>query len=98
MPGNISEQSQLPAVVLEHSWLFAKAFPRPQWPQRIQSAMANGQVPIVAQPDDITIVVAGGTIPIPQNVYFPSWGFPPCRITCPIAPDDEHVKASYLIN
>ena len=30
---------------------------------------------------DITLVVAGGDLAIPQLAYFPSWGFPPCRIT-----------------
>ena len=27
------------------------------------------------------LVVAGGDIPIPQNAYCPSWGFPPACIT-----------------
>jgi hypothetical protein len=30
--------------------------------------------------------VAGGRIPIPQHVWFPSWGFPPCRIAVPVRP------------
>ena len=34
---------------------------------------------------DITLVVAGGDLAIPQLAYFPSWGFPPCRITREIA-------------
>ena len=28
-----------------------------------------------------TSEVAGGDLAIPQLAYFPSWGFPPCRIT-----------------
>lgn len=87
------DHSQLPIDSLASTWLFGTAFPRPQWPSRLQVAVDRGlnelqeqtrRIPVVAQPDDITVVVAGGTIPIPQHVYFPSWGFPSCRITHPI--------------
>jgi hypothetical protein len=36
---------------------------------------------VVKGPDDITVVVAGADLAIPQLAYFPSWGFPPCRVT-----------------
>jgi len=29
--------------------------------------------------------VAGADLPIPQHVYCPSWGYPPCRVTREIA-------------
>ena len=28
----------------------------------------------------LLVVVAGGTIPIPQHVWFPGWGFPPAHV------------------
>jgi len=37
-------------------------------------------LPVVASPDDITLVVAGGHLPIAQHAYLPTWGFPACRI------------------
>ena len=35
--------------------------------------------------NDVVLFVAGADIPIPQNAYFPAWGFPPAVITVPIA-------------
>jgi hypothetical protein len=40
----------------------------------------QGAVPAVRSPGDITVVVAGGDLSIPQHVYFPTWGSP-FRIT-----------------
>ena len=50
------------------------------------------------RPEDIVIVVAGGDIPIPQNAYCPSWGFPPARITREIAlpPDWPDLIAAWM--
>jgi hypothetical protein len=48
---------------------------------RIVQAAKEGEIPAVASPEDITVIVAGGDMPIPQHAYFPSWGHPPCRIT-----------------
>ncbi|MFN0092527.1 MAG: hypothetical protein ACKVWR_20015 [Acidimicrobiales bacterium] len=39
---------------------------------------------VVRRPEDLTLFVAGGDAPIPQHVWFPSWGFPPCRIARPV--------------
>ena len=47
------------------------------------------RLPVVKEPGDITVLVAGGDLAIPQLAYFPSWGFPPCRITREIAPSDH---------
>ena len=55
-----------------------------QWPAWIDEAA--GTLPVVKSADDITIVVAGADLPIPQLAYFPSWGFPPCRVTREITP------------
>lgn len=85
------EHGQFPLDMLASTWLFGQAFPASQWPPRVRAAInrdpkRQGRIPTVARPDDITVVVAGGTVPIPQHIYFPFWGFPPCRITCPLAP------------
>ena len=57
-----------------------------EWPAWIREGEASGTLPVVADPADITVVVAGADLAIPQLAYFPSWGFPPCRITREIAP------------
>jgi hypothetical protein len=75
------DHGRVPVTALEQSWLFGTTFPPERWPEWLREAAAQGAVPAVRAPEDITIVVAGGTIPIPQHVYFPSWGFPPCCIT-----------------
>ncbi len=41
----------------------------------------SGSIPAVREPDDITLIVAGAELPIPQHAYCPSWGHPPCRVT-----------------
>ncbi len=33
----------------------------------------EGFVPVVSRPQDIILFVAGANLPIPQNVYFPTW-------------------------
>ena len=48
-----------------------------------------GPLPVVKEPGDITVVVAGADLAIPQLAYFPSWGFPPCRVTREIAGADR---------
>jgi hypothetical protein len=60
------------------SWLAkaANAFPEPP---------GDDDLPIVTSADDLVIFVAGGRIPIPQHVYFPSWGHPPCRVVQPVS-------------
>lgn len=77
----LHEQGRVPVPALERSWLFSKVYGRKDWPDRVRQSAEQGPVPAVRDPEDITLVVAGGDIPIPQNVYFPSWGFPPCRLT-----------------
>ena len=52
-----------------------------QWPEWVSTASVYGKIPVVENPDDISVVIAGGDLPIPQHAYLPTWGFPPCRIT-----------------
>ncbi|MEM7252068.1 MAG: hypothetical protein AAF493_11630 [Pseudomonadota bacterium] len=56
------------------------------WPEWVEAARGSGSIPVVGEPDDITIVVAGGNVPIAQQAYFPTWGFPPCRLMRGVEP------------
>ena len=83
------ETGRLDAEMWRHSWLYKDLTERNQWPGWVVDAADSGSIPAVRDPKDITLFVAGGTIPIAQHVYFPSWGFPPCRIVKPVnLPDD----------
>ena len=65
----------------EKSWLNERIVANRRWPAWVEEAAKTGDIPATRTPDDIVLVVAGGDIPIPQNAYCPSWGFPPARIT-----------------
>jgi len=65
-------------------WWTRKTLASHQWPQWVISAASHGAIPAVEKPDDISVVIAGGDLHIPQQVYLPTWGFPSCRITRPI--------------
>lgn len=83
---HLYEHSNQPDTDFRASWLYGGIIAEADWPKWVLDAAAAGAVPAVRAPEDITIFVAGGDIPIPQHVYFPSWGFPPCRITKRVAP------------
>jgi hypothetical protein len=74
-----------PAEAWRRSWIcghVASTYGVPAW---VQEADRKGEaIPVVERPEDIVVFVAGGDAPIPQCVYFPTWGFPNCRITVPI--------------
>jgi hypothetical protein len=75
------EHGRMPAEELKRSWLWSAIAGRESWPRWVRAAVEQGgEVPAVRAPDDITVIVAGGDLEIPQHAYFPSWGFPPCRI------------------
>ena len=80
----LHEEGRVPIDAWRRSWLRATAQPD-AWPAFIRKAEASGRLPVVAEPDDITVVVAGADLAIPQHAYLPSWGHPPCRITRRIA-------------
>jgi hypothetical protein len=63
------------------SWLTERIVVNRRWPDWVEEAAQAGDIPATRSPEDIVIVVVGGDIPIPQNAYCPSWGFPPARIT-----------------
>ncbi|MEN9763096.1 MAG: hypothetical protein RI906_2922 [Pseudomonadota bacterium] len=64
------------------SWLYRTVNDESRWPAWVLEAAASGRgIPAAASADDITLIVAGGDVPVPQHAWCPSWGFPPCRIT-----------------
>ena len=77
-------QARVPVAAWQQWWLRATARSWPAWVTE-----TAGTVPVVKEPGDITVVVAGGDLAIPQLAYFPSWGFPPCRLTREIASSDH---------
>jgi hypothetical protein len=77
------ENGRVPAAQWER-WWGRKMLATHRWPQWVNCAAGGGAIQVVENPDDISVVVAGGDLPIPQNAYIPTWGFPPCRITRPI--------------
>ncbi len=84
----LHERGRLPAETWRHSWLHATVRGS-DWPAWVRAAAEGDSIPALREPADITVVVAGADLEIPQNAYFPSWGHPPCRITREVAlPDD----------
>jgi hypothetical protein len=65
----------------QKSWLTERIVAGRRWPDWVEEAAKTGDIPAARSPDDIVLVVAGGDIPIPQNAYCPSWGFPPACLT-----------------
>ncbi|HKW94385.1 MAG TPA: hypothetical protein VJX92_21050 [Methylomirabilota bacterium] len=77
-------RGRLAAPTWRRSWLYATVRAT-DWPDWALAAAERGAIPPVREPDDITLVVAGADLPIPQHAYCPSWGHPPCRVTREIA-------------
>jgi hypothetical protein len=77
------KEARVPVPAWQQWWLRTTA---PEWPGWIRDAEGSGSLPVVREPGDITVVVAGADLAIPQLAYFPSWGFPRCRVTREIMP------------
>ena len=77
------KDARVPVAAWQQWWLRTTAR---EWPSWIREAEASGLLPVVREPADITVVVAGADLAIPQLAYFPSWGFPRCRVTREITP------------
>jgi hypothetical protein len=75
-------RARVPVAEWREWWLRATAR---QWPGWVREAETAGALPVVKAPEDITVVVAGADLAIPQLAYLPSWGFPPCRVTREVA-------------
>jgi hypothetical protein len=80
----LHEHGRMSAELWERLWLTRQRKDAQAWPEWVRQAAATGHIPAVRDPDDIVLVVAGGTLAVPQQAYFPTWGFPPCRITLAI--------------
>jgi hypothetical protein len=74
------ENGRVASTEWEH-WWGRKALASHQWPKWVTSGAGQGAIPVVESPDDISLIIAGGDLHIPQHAYVPTWGFPPCRIT-----------------
>jgi hypothetical protein len=70
------ENGRISISEIKRSWGFGKTSGL-EWVKEFEK---EGAVPAVRSPGDITVVVAGGDLSIPQHVYFPTWGSP-LRIT-----------------
>jgi hypothetical protein len=79
------EHGRIPFERWHEFWIRKRVIPSYGMPAWAQEAERLGRsIPVVERPEDIVIFVAGGDAPIPQHVYFPTWGFPSCRLTIPI--------------
>jgi hypothetical protein len=76
----LHSRGRLPAETWRRSWLHG-AVRATDWPGWVREAAGTGAIPAVRDPADITVVVAGADLAIPQHAYCPSWGHPPCRVT-----------------
>ncbi len=79
------EHARIPVEQWKKLWVRANiglTYGLPSW---VKHAEADKRpVPVVERAEHIIVFVAGGDAPIPQHVYFPSWGFPLCRVVVPI--------------
>ena len=78
------ERGRIATEAWRRMWIakeIATTYRLPDW---VNQAADTGAIPVVEAAEHIVIFVAGGDAPIPQHVYFPTWGFPACRITMPI--------------
>lgn len=79
------ERARIPVELWETLWVrrnVGRTYGLPQW---VKDAEARSEpIPIVERPEHIIVFVAGGNAPIAQQVYFPTWGFPFCRVVEPI--------------
>ncbi|MEL0019988.1 MAG: hypothetical protein VW709_08925, partial [Rickettsiales bacterium] len=94
----LHENGRISAEALKSLWIYRNVGKAKEWPAWAEAAIEAGAVPPVADPEKITLVVAGGDVPIAQQAYFPTWGYPDCRIMKEIAlpsgwePIDEEKK------
>lgn len=62
------------------SWLYRTVGDESRWPAWVRSAAQGGSIPVTESPEDLTLIVAGGDVPVPQHAWCPTWGYPACRI------------------
>jgi hypothetical protein len=66
------KNGRIPIKQFKESWGVANSG-MPEWAREFEK---DGAIPSVRSPEDITVLVAGGDLSIPQHVYFPTWGSP----------------------
>ena len=82
---HLFEHGRIPIEQWKKLWLRREIAPDYGLPAWVEEAEARGlPIPVVERAEDIVVFVAGGDAPIPQHVYFPTWGFPACRVVVPI--------------
>jgi hypothetical protein len=64
------ENGRIPVSQFKKSWGMITSG-MPDWAKGLEK---NGAVPVVKSSEDITVLIAGGDLSIPQHVYFPTWG------------------------
>jgi len=77
----LHDEGRMATNLWERLWIKQKVVAASGAPRWLDAAAHSGRLPVVESPDDITVVVAGGDVPIAQQAYFPTWGFPACRIS-----------------
>ncbi len=77
----LHERGRVSAETWRGLWIHENVGKAKGWPDWVEAAAAEGNIPAVASPENIVVVVAGGDVPIAQQAYFPTWGYPDCRIT-----------------
>jgi hypothetical protein len=81
----LHEAGRIPHAVWRRMWVCRHIAPDHGLPDWVRAAQEQGAaIPVVRAPDDIAIFVAGARVPIAQHVYFPTWGFPRCRLVLPV--------------
>lgn len=80
----LHQNGRMPIEAWERLWVKRKVVSATGAPEWIEAALPTGRLPVVESADDIMVVVAGGDVPIAQQAYFPTWGFPDCRISLSI--------------
>lgn len=76
----LHEEGRVSAARFASFWLRREVIEASRWPDWLPDIDSGAALPVVQGPDDITVVVAGGDLPIAQHAYMPTWGFPPCRV------------------
>jgi len=85
----LHDRGRMPVETWRRMWIRNEIGASRGLPGWVTSADAAGApIPVVESPENIIVFVAGGDAPIAQQVYFPTWGFPACRVVVPVEDGD----------
>ena len=82
----LAERAVIPHAVWRTLWLAQLAQQGSGGASGEGGLHAERDLAVIVDPSQLLVFVAGGTIPIPQHVWFPGWGFPPAQIVRPVTP------------